>query len=183
MHIRYTTWQHRFVLPVWLLWVFRVAWALRSLLRCASAWPEPFPGFLSARHIEHFLAATAATHTTPTHYKAVRRYVEDDTTDRVKLTKHRMAKMKSGMVERPSSHRQPRVGMTRMAKRTSKTVPTAQNIWKSEIHIWNTSKNTTLYRYIASRFIRTSINKMHVALDFMGRNSAYSVTLTSKVIS
>lgn len=44
------------------------------------------------------------------------------------LTKERIAKMKSGMVERPSSQRQPRVGITRMASSTSNTVPSAQNI-------------------------------------------------------
>lgn len=47
------------------------------------------------------------------------------------LTKHRMAKMKRGMVESPSSQRQPRVGITRIAKRTSNTVPSAQNIYDS----------------------------------------------------
>lgn len=36
---------------------------------------------------------------------------------------------------------------------------------------------------MAIRLIHTSINKMHVALDFMGRNSAYSVTLIGKSIS
>lgn len=44
-----------------------------------------------------------------------------------------MAKMKRGMVERPSSQRQPRVGITRIAKRTSNTVPRAQNICKTEL--------------------------------------------------
>lgn len=47
------------------------------------------------------------------------------------LTKHRMAKINRGMVERPSSQRQPRVGITRIAKRTSNTVPSAQNICKA----------------------------------------------------
>lgn len=47
------------------------------------------------------------------------------------LTKHRKAKMKRGMVERPSSQRQPRLGITRIANRTSNTVPRAQNICKS----------------------------------------------------
>lgn len=46
------------------------------------------------------------------------------------LTKEKKAKMKRGMVERPSSQRQPRVGITRIAKRTSNTVPSAQNICK-----------------------------------------------------
>lgn len=32
---------------------------------------------------------------------------------------------------------------------------------------------------IAKRIVHTSINKMQVALDFMGRNSAYSVTLVT----
>lgn len=40
--------------------------------------------------------------------------------------------MKRGMVERPSSQRQPRVGITRIAKRTSNTVPSAQNICKDK---------------------------------------------------
>lgn len=51
------------------------------------------------------------------------------------LTKHRKAKMKRGMVERPSSHRQPKVGITKIAKRTSNTVPSAQNICKVIIYI------------------------------------------------
>lgn len=46
-----------------------------------------------------------------------------------------MAKMKSGMVERPSSQRQPRVGITRIAKRTSNTVPSAQNIYKTKFQL------------------------------------------------
>lgn len=40
--------------------------------------------------------------------------------------------MKRGMVERPSSQRQPRVGITRMASRTSNTVPSAQKIYKAK---------------------------------------------------
>lgn len=42
-------------------------------------------------------------------------------------TKQRMAKMKSGIVDRASSQRQPNVGMTRIARSTSNTVPRAQN--------------------------------------------------------
>lgn len=49
-----------------------------------------------------------------------------------------MAKMKSGMVERPSSQRQPRVGITRIAKRTSNTVPSAQNICKTKSQLYKT---------------------------------------------
>lgn len=68
-------------------------------------------------------------HTTSmSHYKAAACYVEHATTNKIILTKHRTAKMKSGMVERPRSHRQPRVGITKIARRTSNTVPTAQNI-------------------------------------------------------
>lgn len=61
------------------------------------------------------------------------------------LTKHKMAKMKRGMVDRPSSQRQPRVGITRMAKRTSNTVPRAQNICKTDPSSPNTDSIQELF--------------------------------------
>lgn len=50
--------------PVWLRSVSPGASALRSLSQCASAWPELFPGFQSARRIERSLAATGSSQNT-----------------------------------------------------------------------------------------------------------------------
>lgn len=47
-------------------------------------------------------------------------------------TKHRTAKSKSGRAERMRSHRQPRVGITSTARRTSNTVPIAQKTCQRE---------------------------------------------------
>lgn len=47
-------------------------------------------------------------------------------------TKHRTAKSKSGRAERMRSHRQPRVGITNTARRTSNTVPMAQKTCQRE---------------------------------------------------
>lgn len=86
--------------------------------------------------------------------------------------------MKRGMVESASSQRQPKVGITKMASRTSNTVPTAQNICVGHKRMrrpyiayttWNSQETHC-----------TSISRMHVALDLMGRNSAYSVTLVTR---
>lgn len=44
--------------PVWLQSVSPGALAHRFLSQCALGWPELFPGFQSARRIEHSLAAT-----------------------------------------------------------------------------------------------------------------------------
>lgn len=119
-------------------------------------------------------------------YKAAISYIEHVETDKIILTKHRMAKMKSGMVERPSSQRQPRVGITRMAKRTSNTVPSAQNIYKTKSQLYKTllAKKKKKKSWVKEcRTVHTSISRMHVALDFIGRNSAYSVTLIRRDIS
>ncbi len=43
------------------------------------------------------------------------------------LTKQKQTNITNGTVDRPSSHLQPRVGITHNASRTSNTVPTAQN--------------------------------------------------------
>lgn len=45
------------------------------------------------------------------------------------LTKQKKANMKSGIVERASNQRQPKVGITKIASITSNTVPKAQNIY------------------------------------------------------
>lgn len=42
------------------------------------------------------------------------------------LTKQKHTKMPIGIVDRPSSHLQPRVGIIHRAKRTSNTAPMAQ---------------------------------------------------------
>lgn len=47
-------------------------------------------------------------------------------------TKHRTAKSRSGRAERMRSHRQPRVGITNTARRTSNTVPMAQKTCQQE---------------------------------------------------
>lgn len=128
--------------PVWLRSVSPGASALRSLSQCASAWPELFPGFQSARRIERSLAATGSSQNTVSQLARlciIFFFFKEKEGWRDILTKHKMAKMKRGMVDRPSSQRQPRVGITRMAKRTSNTVPRAQNICKTDLSSLNTA--------------------------------------------
>lgn len=61
--------------------------------------------------------------------------------------------MSKGSAEIPNKYDQPRVGITKRARSTSKQAPTAQKI---------------------------SIKVTHVALDLLGKNSAYNVTLWGK---
>lgn len=132
--------------PVWLRSVSPGASALRSLSQCASAWPELFPGFQSARRIERSLAATGSSQNSVTACALIHNFFFKEKEGwRDILTKHKMAKMKRGMVDRPSSQRQPRVGITRMAKRTSNTVPRAQNICKTDLSSLNTAGTQELF--------------------------------------
>lgn len=104
---------------------------------------KPSLDFLSGRRNERFLAATVDVHDTYStvqtifcsHHKKKKNFsylalrenklIFEDFI----LTKQKKAKMKSGIVERASSQRQPKVGITKIASITSNTVPKAQNIY------------------------------------------------------
>lgn len=96
------------------------------------------------------------------------------------LTKQKQINSAIGKVERPSSHLQPRVGITHIASRTSKTAPTDQNAWCTQIHqSTGSQKAKWLIRWNEKWKMHhsTAVNMTEVPLDFTGRNSEYSVTL------